>query len=306
MMGMTQGVRKRNSRENEGKACDAVVKCIEQRTGETRAEVCWPRTDGSVDFRLKLGTQDYAIEHTQIEAIPGFIQTGEAYVQFIRPVIDALSGTLPEPGAFTLHFPIDTNFGVKLPDLARIRQDFIAWIQTKAQCLYEKNRDRLEQERPSPRSLDSIEAKPSGFPYPVRLSIGVARSASKRGALRCGRYAPGDEELKARRAERLREALRRKCPKLQRCKEAGARTVLVLESNDIALTNHVLVGECLAILLPGRTDLPDEIYLVETEVKSWTVHCMKLDTECWPMEHLAEPTEFHVDDLIDLSETTTT
>ena len=306
---MKKGVRKRNARENEGKACTAVVRCIEQRTGETRAEIRRPETERigpPVDLRLKLGTQDYAIEHTQIEAIPGFIQASEKYMQFIRPVIDTLSGTLPEPGAFTLHFPIDTYLGVKLPDLARIRRNFIAWIQTKAQCLYEKNRDRLEQERPSPRSLDSIEAKPPGFPYPVRLSIGVAHSASKRGALRCGRYAPGDEELKARRVERLREALRCKCPKLQRCKEEGARTVLVLENDDIALTDHVLVGECLAVLLPERTDLPDEIYLIESELEFWTVRCMKLDTECWPVEHLAEPTEFHVDDLIDLSETTTT
>ena len=273
---MKKRTRKRNSRENEGKACDAVVRCIEQRTGETRAEIRRPETERigpPVDLRLRLGVREYAIEHTQIEVIPGFIQAGEEYMQFIRPIIDALSGTLPEPGAFTLHFPIDTNLGVKLSDLARIRRDFITWIQTKAQCLYERNRDRLEQERPSPLSLDFIEAKPPGFSYPVRLSIGVASSASKRGTLRCGRYAPGDEELKARRAERLREALRRKCPKLQRCGEDGARTVLVLESNDIALTNHDLVGECLAVLLPERTDLPDEIYLVETEVKSWTVHC---------------------------------
>ena len=306
---MTKRARKRNSRRNEGKACDAVVRYIEQRTGETRAAIRRPETEGigpPVDLRLRLGVWEYAIEHTQIEAIPGFIQAGEEYMQFIGPVIDTLSGALPEPGAFTLHFPIDTNLGVKLPDLARIRRDFIAWIQAKAHCLCERNRERLEQERPSPRSLDSIEAKPPGFPYPVRLSIGVAHPASKRGTLRCGRYAPHDEELKAHRAERLREALRRKCPKLQRCKEDGARTVLVLESDDIALTSHDLVGECLAVLLPERTDLPDEIYLIESELEFWTVHCMKLDTECWPVEHLAEPMEFHVDGLIDLSETATT
>ena len=306
---MKKGARKRNSRENEGKACDAVVRCIEQRTGETRAEIRRPEADGigpPVDFRLRLDVQEYAIEHTQIEAIPGFIQASEEYMQFIRPVIGELSGTLPGLAVYTLYFPIDTHLGVKLPDLARIRRDFIAWIQTKAQCLCERNRDRLEQERPSPRSLASIEAKPPGFPYPVRLSIGVARSASKRGTLRCARYAPDDEELETRRAEWLREALCRKCPKLQRCKEDGARTVLVLESDDIALTNHILVGECLAALLLECTDLPDEIYLVETEVESWAVHCMKLDAECWPVEHLAEPTEFHVGNLIDLSETTTT
>ena len=134
----------------------------------------------------------------------------------------------------------------------------------------------------------------------------MAHSVSKRGILRCARYAPDNEELKAGRAERLRKALRCKCPKLQHCQEDGARTVLVLESDDIALTNHVLVGECLAVLLPERTDLPDEIYLVETEVKFWAVCCMKFDTECWPVEHLAEPALFRVDDLVDLSKATTT
>ena len=306
---MQKRTRKRNSRENEGKACDAVVRCIEQRTGETRAEIRHPETERigpPVDLRLRLGIREYAIEHTQVEPIPGYIQAGEEYMQFIRPAIDALSGTLPEPGAYALDFPIDTKLGVKSADLARIRRDFIAWIRAKAQCLYERNRDRLERERPSPCQLDSIEAEPPGFPYAVRLSIGVTHSVSKRGTLRCGHYAPGDEELKARRVERLREALHRKCPKLQRCKEDEARAVLVLESDDIALTRDDLVGECLAVLLPERADLPDEIYLVETEIEFWLVHCMKLDTECWPVGHLAEPPEFHVDDLIDLSETTTT
>ena len=302
---MTTRARKRNSPRNEGKACDAVVRYIEQHTGETRAAIRRPETDRigpPVDFRLRLGAQEYAIEHTQIEAIPNLIGSDQRYMQIIKPVINEVSGMLPGPAVYALHFPIDTHLGVKLPDLDRIRLDLIAWIQTKAQCLYERNRDRLEQERPPPRSLDSIEAKPPSFPYPVRLSIGVAHSISKRGALRCARFAPGDEEMEARRADRLWEALRRKCPKLRRCKKDGARTVLVLESDDIALTNHVLVGECLAALLPECPDLPDEIYLVETEVSSWTVHCMKLNTECWPVEHLAEPAMFHVDDLIDLSE----
>ena len=77
-----------------------------------------------------------------------------------------------------------------------------------------------------------------------------------------GSHAVGldDGEREARRTDRLREALRRKCPQASALQaDDGARTVLVLESDDIALTNHVLVGECLAALLPERTDLPDEI-----------------------------------------------
>jgi hypothetical protein len=45
------------------------------------------------------------------------------------------------------------------------------------------------------------------------------------------------------RVERVRRAFNMKCPKLKRCKEDGARTLLVLETNDISLTNHMVVGE---------------------------------------------------------------
>ena len=300
---MTTRACQRESARKEGKACDAVVRWIEQRTGETRTAIRHPEKEGldpPVDLRVRLGTVEYAIEHTQIEAFTDQIRTGEEYAQFIKPVVDQLSGTLPGPAVYELHFPIDTHLGVKSADLDRIRRELVAWIRTKAQCLYEKNRDRLEREHKSPRYLDSIRGEPPGFPYPVRLWVGMACSASERGTLRHARLAPDD--LEAHRADRLREALRRKCPKLQRCKEDGARTVLVLESDDIALTNYVLVSEALAGPLAERDDLPDEIYLVETEINYWVVHCMKLATECWPVKQLAEPATFHVTDLIDPNE----
>ena len=307
---MTKKARKRKSPGNEGKTCDAVVRCIERRTGETRTAIRRPETeriDPPVDFRVRLGTQEYAIEQTQIEPIPDYIRADEEYMQLVKPVIDELSGNLPGPAVYEPHFPIDTHLGVKSADFGRIRQNFIAWIRATAQCLYERNRDRLEREQKSPRYLDSIEAKPPGFSYPVRLWVGAARSASEQGMLRCARLAPDDEDLEARRADRLRKALGCKCPKLQCCKKMyGARTILVLESDDVVLTDPFLVGEHLATLLSERTDLPDEIYLVETETESWTVRCMKLDADSWPAEHLAEPTFFDGDDLNDLRDATTT
>ncbi len=90
--------------DNEGKVCDAVVKLLEKRTGKVRADISHPEKNGigpPVDLRLKLGTQSYAIEHTQIEAFEGQIQTGEEFGQFTNPVLDELSGTLPKPGETT-------------------------------------------------------------------------------------------------------------------------------------------------------------------------------------------------------------
>ena len=54
----------------EGKACDAVVKAIEKRTSKIRAHIRHPEVDRigpPVDLRLKIGNQEYAIEHTLIE-----------------------------------------------------------------------------------------------------------------------------------------------------------------------------------------------------------------------------------------------
>jgi hypothetical protein len=114
--------------------------------------------------------------------------------------------------------------------------------------------------------------------------------------LLAGRSAP--EELEARRAARLQEALNRKCPKLHRCKEEGARTVLVLEDGDISLSNHVLIGDALAGLLAGRPDLPDEIYLVETALDRWDVRLMKSDEAIFLGE---EWTEFDSAQLSDVT-----
>ena len=56
---------------NEGRVCDAVVRALEKWTRETRTDLRHPDKEGGgspVDLRLRLGAQDYAIEHTRIES----------------------------------------------------------------------------------------------------------------------------------------------------------------------------------------------------------------------------------------------
>ena len=286
--------------DNEGKACDAVLRLLEERTGEVRADVSRPEKDGigaPVELRLKLGTLCYAIEHTRIEAFARQIQTGEEFGQFIRPVIDQLSGTLPKPGVYYLYFPIDARLGVKANRLKRIQNDFIEWVREHAQRLHENNPEKPTRER-NPRGFDErYRAKPPGFPYEVTLQREAHWSLSSRhdGVLLPARYAPVDVE--ALRAARLQQALERKCPKLQRCKEDGSRTILILEDGDISLSNHVLIEDGLAGLLEKRADLPDEIYLVETAVDRWAVRLMKCDESCFPDE---DWTEFDSAELTDI------
>lgn len=286
---------------NEGKACDAVVRIIEGHTGTVRADVSHPERDKigpPVELRLNLGTQSYAIEHTRIEAFPGQIHTGEKFGQFIRPVIDELSGTLPGPAVYHLYFPPNTHLGVGPNGLQQIRSDFIEWVREHAQRLHENNPQKPTRER-NPRGFDErYRGEPPGFPYEVILHRRAHWSLSPRhdGVLLPSRYAP--EDVEAQRPDRLRTALERKCPKLQKCKEEGARTVLVLEDNDIALSNHVLIEDELAGLLEERSDLPDELYLVETAVNTWGVRLMKYDEEYFPER---DWTDFDSADLIDIT-----
>jgi hypothetical protein len=57
----------------------------------------------------------------------------------------------------------------------------------------------------------------------------------------------------------------------------GAHTVLVLEENDISLTNHQCVTDALAKVEAGMSDIPDEVFLVTTTFAKWQVSCLRRD-----------------------------
>ena len=85
------------------------------------------------------------------------------------------------------------------------------------------------------------------------------------------------DDVEEARFDRLREACDKKFGKLAEWKRSyDAHTVLVLEDADIQLTNELLVGDALARAEEGRTDKPDEIYLVSTHTdSSWWVTCLR-------------------------------
>lgn len=286
---------------NEGRACDAVLRLLEERTGEARADISHPERDHSgppVDLRVRLGAQSYAIEHTRIEAFYGQIHQEEEFGQLINPVIDELSGTLPGPGKYLLLFPSNTRLKVETGRLEDVRSEFIDWVREHAARLQQQNPDRPTRER-NPRGFrDEYRSKPPGFPYEVTLLRESHWALSPRhdGILLAYRYAP--EEVEALRVARLKKALERKCPKLKRCNDDGMRTVLVLEDGDISLSHYGLVGDALLEVMGEYQDLPDEIYLIETSCRIWDVRLMKYDEHYLPdVPH----TEFVVADLVDIT-----
>ena len=268
---------------NEGKVCDAVVRLLEKWTDKTRSDVRHPEREPigpSVDLRLKLGAQEYAIEHTRIEPFQGQIKTGTTFKKINSCIKQRVLGTLPGPAYYELHVPI--NICLPKKRSKQTLDNLAEWIQTNAQILHERN---LIRSRPilNPRKADDrIQGTPVGFNCAIELlrwpnALVLGR---KPGFLAAKLLSPDD--LESQRSERLRQAFEDKCPKLDLCKQDGARTVLVLENIDIALTSFGHIGEHLPMLLAKRTDSPDEIYLVETYTNPWWVYPMKRDDDHWP------------------------
>jgi hypothetical protein len=83
----------------------------------------------------------------------------------------------------------------------------------------------------------------------------------------------------------MTKALNKKLPKLEAWRSSGARSVLVLESGDLALSNHVNILEAAEDTLQGRSDRPDEVWLVDTTIDAeWTVWCLMRDGFSFPDE----------------------
>lgn len=84
-------------------------------------------------------------------------------------------------------------------------------------------------------------------------------------------------DLEEARTLRLQKACDDKFPKLATWKrDDGATTVLVLEENDLSLTNHQRVADALVATEARMPDAADEIFLVSTHIAdAWWVTCLR-------------------------------
>jgi hypothetical protein len=72
------------------------------------------------------------------------------------------------------------------------------------------------------------------------------------------------------RTDRIRESVEKKLPKLAAWKrDHSARTILVLEDNDIQLTNQAVVTDTFVPLALARSDTLDETYVVASCMDPW-------------------------------------
>jgi hypothetical protein len=101
-------------------------------------------------------------------------------------------------------------------------------------------------------------------------------------------------DVEAGRLQRIRDAYNRKLRKLLPWKSSGAQTVLILEEDDIFLTNHFNVTDAIIHIEGSTKNRPDEIYLLSVFSSMWlitrlrvrdkTLYDMPVDDRFWETE----------------------
>ena len=283
---------------NEGRVCDAVVRTLEKWTHEMRSDVRHPDKEGGtppVDLRLKLGSQDYAIEHTRIESIENQITTVVVAKRIIGHIRKAIPGPFSSLAYYELQFPIDVSLPKGRVKRERALGALVEWVRASEKILRERSSDHYLSVRNPYLSNDRIQGTPPGFDCEFELlQWPIAHLARQKPGSLSFRFIPPDK-LEGPRVDSLRHTFSRKCPKLQDCKADGARTVLALESGDPGLLSLEFREDLLPSLLSACTNAPDEIFLVETCRDPWSVQLLKRDEAHWPDTGMPEMGGFYYD-----------
>lgn len=271
----------KENKKHERKVCLASAQFMAQRNMGVLSDLEWPedqeRQKKAIELRAKIGLSTLVLEHTRVESFSGQITDDHQFMTLLGPLEAKLSGHLPTPGYYNLCVAPGAIKGVK--NKRKIQSIIEAWILAEA--------PKLELGSPSSAPRHMVKEKPSGVPFELGLYRwkGTGRLD---GRLLLARYSPKDTE--AERKRRIRVALEAKCPKLRDAKEDGFTSLLVLESNDIALANSAVIGIAVIEEMKMMTnDIPDVIFLVETEVEPWAIWILKDGQQLFPNVSNAGP-----------------
>jgi hypothetical protein len=247
---------------NEGKACDAVVRRLERRENGLRQDVHYPEQENHaapVEMTFTIGEQLFAMEHTAVEPFKGHMQM-EAQAEFLfKPIVDDLKDQLGSKALFELVIPANALQNKKGPELSAIQKAIVDWVKATASTM--PARDDSRGTSVDGVSIPNVPFSVSLFRYeppPIRDCYFQIKHA----------VAGGEQS----RSDRMFEAIKKKFPKLAAWRrDQNAKTILVLEDNDIQLTNPSLVADTFVPLAKERGDRPDETYLVVTCMDPWHV-----------------------------------
>jgi len=226
------------------------------------------RNSPACDALAVVGSRNVAVEHTSIDSIPLQRRDDNRFKKLLGPLENELAGKLPAPGHYQLVVHMNTIPAGVNWDNVRLR--ICEWCRKVAPTL------EIGGSFTAPRHF--TREIPEGVPFEVTLY----RWPKRNGQFKIARFSP--EDLDNQRTEVIYQALASRGAKVAKYRNSGFRTILILESDDIALANDSDIGEAFvnAINKCGSTPLPDETYLAQTETEPYDFYCLKFGDTLFP------------------------
>lgn len=226
--------------------CAFVRQILSSRSGEAITVTARPdatnRSIPAVEELWESASHRYAAEHTRLESYGGQIESEAKLGRLMLPVRQFLVGRLPGSHVLTVRVSQTQAARVKFEDAHR---EIIELTLRAA---------------PELKDGETIVLSSARLPFTVQLH----RRHGNRGshvAIHC--LIDGDgEDL---RLQRMRRALNDKCPKLATWSADGRTSILILEANDIQLSNASTAFHAFRRAVAERSDQPDVVVFVETD-----------------------------------------
>ena len=170
-----------------------------------------------------------------------------------------------------VYHPVEATNAMSSAKLKTVQNALISWIGSNAATL---PLVRYGDRYPYSASRESAADVPFRFSL-YRWSMHDFQRSPLSG--RFSRHALVKGDVETARQVRLKRTCDDKFGKLAKWKrDEGARSVLILEESDLSLTNHQLVANAMTSAEAGRSDTPDEIFLVTTiRPNPWWVTCLR-------------------------------
>jgi len=254
----------------EGKACDAIIRYIESRAKAERTDVHFhdthPDRRRRIELTFRAGGTLYAIEHTGIEPFADFMRMNRESERLFAPIVAAVSGSLSPDEVVQLDIPVGALFEKPKKLLHSIQSALASFVLARSPLI-------------TVRSYADYSAGigpviPPSVPFAVHLYRFKSPNAPYRFIIKHRL----SSDANTMRRERILKACDDKFPKLASWRDADhARTIFILEDNDIQLTNEALVAEAYLPIARARNDRPDETYVMMTFTNTWYVWPILVD-----------------------------
>jgi hypothetical protein len=249
--------------ENEGKCCDAIVRLLERRTGVKRDPATISlnakagNTDKDVEIRLKLGQQEYAIEHTRIMGFGNVKTEQHKYFLEFRSRIKVVNFMIP--GTYILYLSsLPKNI---LKDESQLTT-LTTWAQQAAAELYALSQSEVSKGQ---------RVEKTGTPWDAQFKVKLVReswSLESYGMMDVRLCLSQSQNDSLR--QQIDKALEAKCPKLKSHRDTGARSILILEMLGSSISHDKII-ELLPDAITKRNDPPDDIFIVDSLTSKWFV-----------------------------------